>query len=183
MENKQKLNEQSEAQILRNLIILKNLIPGHHDSQLIERFKQSVLNQEDDEEQKKIRQQLLDETPPKLTFRNKKEEDDFYKDEANNCTSFCCGTQALESNLNTNQVTLSSNDNYMLSIGTGKLYEGTSGEISGEIQRDIHQEGFGTAKQELMIEGIQVFNSTLVQEAQRDSSSVKALASYPAPRL
>ncbi|KTD22293.1 Uncharacterised protein [Legionella lansingensis] len=164
-QDKQEMNKKIE-----NLIFLQNLIPGKQDSLFIESFKQNVLDKDDDEEQKQYRQQLLNQSPPKLTFRSKKEEDEFYKKEAINCSNFCCGSQVLQTNLYTHQINLVPDDNYMLSIGTGKLYEGTASKIRGELQDDIRSEPFGSTKQGQVLTGLKEFNTTLDQEVQGSPS-------------
>lgn len=174
MQNKQEFSEQDKTQALGNLIILKNLIPGQYDSDFVRRFEQNVLSEDHDEEQKNYRLQLLNEIPPKLTFRNKTEEDDFYKKEASSCASFCCETQKLEPNANNNSVSLVSNDNYMLSVRTGRLYEGDSGEIIKQLQKDIHNERFGSSKQSMMLDGLRDFKSILNHEAKKESSEAIA---------
>lgn len=153
---------------LKPLIYFQNLVPGKQESPFIDRYKSECLNDENEQDHK-MRSQLLNEFPPVLSF-DEKQKKKFYEEESVRCQQFCCGFMHLSSDLSGNYF-LKPQDSYMLSIGNGKLYEGNSEHIKGEMQADVHQEPFGSAKQEQIISGIKQFDAIVAQREEDPSFS------------
>lgn len=158
-------NKQERKKELENLIYFQNLVPGKQESPFIERFKQECLNDEDENNEE--RKQLLNEFPPVLSF-SEQQKKKFYEDEAKNCQQFCCGSMQV-SNDALGGVSMKQQDNYMLSTGSGKLYEGSAAQIKSEIQDDIHQESFGSLKQEQGIAGLKQFDAVVSARGQSNA--------------
>nr|ABW87815.1 hypothetical protein [Legionella jamestowniensis] len=153
-------------QAMRDFIYFQNMVPGKQESPFIQQFKQACLDSEPDEDVKQYRQQLLGNFPPILTFKNKKQEEDFYKQEAMNCSNFCCGEVVPE------QSNPSVKDNYKLSIGNGELYEGNADSVKSQLKEDINSETFGSPQQEQYLNGLKEF-STKVSERESPSLLTK----------
>ena len=121
---------------MQDLIYFQNLVPGEQNSPFIARFKKECLGDDEKDEVNEARQGLLNKFPPVLSFLEDQKKK-FYEDEAKKCKSFCCGNVQI-SNDASGVISMKQQDKYMLSTGTGKLYEGTAGQIKKEIQDDIH---------------------------------------------
>ena len=144
-----------------SLHYFQNLVPGKQDSPFIDRYCGECLDEEKDEEMTSARRQLLNNFPPVLSFYEQQKKR-FYEEEARRCQQFCCGGMQVQSDLLGNPV-LQQQDNYMLSVGSGKLYEGGAKGIKDEMQEDIRQEPFGSEKQQQIISGLNQFNSIVEQ--------------------
>ena len=158
------LDTESESS---SLIYFQNLVPGTQESSFIERYKSECLN--DESAMTQMRKQLLNEFPPVLSF-NIQQKKKFYEEEARNCQQFCCAGMGLDSDLMGNSF-LKPKDNYMLSIGTGTFYEGSREQIKEEMQTDVRQEQFGSAKQEQLISGIKLFDDIVAHRDQKPATS------------
>lgn len=150
-----------------SLIFFQNLVPGTQESPFIDRYKSACLN--DESAMTQMRKQLLNEFPPVLSF-NHQQKKKFYEEEARNCQQFCCGGMSLDSDLKGNSF-LEPKDHYMLSIGNGTLYEGSQDQIKDEMQTDVRQEQFGSAKQDQLISSIKHFDDLVAQRDQKPSTS------------
>lgn len=146
------------------LIYFQNLIPGTQDSPFIDRYKQECLTDTDGEHLE--RKQLLNEFPPVLSF-SEKQKKAFYDKEAVNCAQFCCGAMGLSQDISGNTL-LQPQDHYMLSVGSGKLYEGRASDIKSEMQEDIHQAAFGSPEQQKSIDGFKQFEEAVTQRGHKE---------------
>ena len=165
MQNKLNSNKQKESD---NLIYFQNLIPGQPESPFIDRFKKECLvGEEDEEEREKL---LANQFPPVLSFTDKQKKK-FYEEEAKNCQQFCCGSMTVTADPETGKPLLNSQDNYMLSTGSGKLYEGSAATIKNEMQQDIRQEPFGSANQEQAIGELNKFGKIVDQRGAPSEST------------
>lgn len=174
-------NKLDKKKEMEQLVYFQNLVPGKQDSPFIDRFKKECLNDDDKDEVNEVRKKLLNQFPPVLSFSEKQKEE-FYAKEARNCEQFCCGSMQLSKNALL-ETSVQPRDSYMLSTGTGKLYEGSAEQIKTEIQDDIHQESFGSVKQEQGIAGLKNFDAVVAERGQSnesaaDSSELAQQSSY-----
>lgn len=156
------------------LIYFQNLVPGAKDSPFIDRYKSEVLDDDVGSE----RHQLLNEFPPVLSF-SEAQKKKFYDGEAQNCQQFCCGGMAYNSDLSGNY-SLTQQDHYMVSTGSGTLYEGSAGDIKTQMQEDIHNQSFGSTGQNQMMDGLKQFESIVAQRVE-PNAGVKSSAFDLAP--
>ncbi|STX52483.1 Uncharacterised protein [Legionella busanensis] len=164
---------------IKTMILFQNLKPGIPDSSLVKDFREKCINKEEKEDKvEQQRGQLLNNFPPILVFRSKKQEKNFYEEEAERMCDFCCAGVADEGNK------LSPQDNYKLSIGSGRLYEGSADSIRMQVQEDIRKEPFGSPKQERGLKGLKEFNNLVKQVEQQNltsSSNQECKTSIPNP--
>jgi hypothetical protein len=160
------------------LIYFQNLVPGTKDSPFIDRYKSEVLDNDPVDDLNTERRQLLNEFPPVLSFyENEKKK--FYEKEAGSCMSFCCGGVARISSLN-GDVDMQKQDHYMVSTGSGTLYEGSAGDIKTQMQEDTHKQTFGSTEQAHILNGLKQFES-IVTQRDDPNAAVKSNAFELAP--
>ena len=169
----QKQTALQNQQRLQNMIFFQNLVPGIPASPFIKSFKNRVLNEDNaQDDEAKYREQLLLRTPPILSFRNKQQKEDFYKKEASDCNQFCCGGMVPIPGPGNNHAP---KDNYVLSTGSGKLYQGSANEIKSQLQQDIRTgglgEGFQSGKLDQAINGLNEFSNIVSKHNQSKMSS------------
>lgn len=151
-----------------NLQYFQNLIPGVHNSPFIKRYQDECLNEENDQNTEERGQLLNISFPPVLSFYEKQQKE-FYEKEAQNCQQFCCGSMGLNESLSSDAF-LEKKDNYMLSIGNGKLYEGSFSTIKEEMKQNVQQKPFGSDEQEELMTGLKEFESKVTQREQPNPS-------------
>lgn len=161
----------------KEMLFFQNMLPGLQQSPFIDRFKDRCLDpgQNEEDEVDQFRRKLLNESPPVLSFTGKKQKDKFYEEEAKNCQQFCCGGVAVTSELG--EVSVKPQDNYLLSVGTGKFYEGSATTVKGQLKEDIYKDSFGSPKQNQEVAGLKEFEGKVAQREQESPS----LSSTEAP--
>lgn len=156
MRDKKKEAEAREAEAREaELLYFQNLVPGLRNSEFIQRYREACLT---DGEPTEEREDLLTQSPPILTFKAEQKKE-FYEAEAKSCSEFCCGGMQPVEDVDDLQQT----DNYMVSVGTGALYEGRSDEVQNQMAADAKKEPFGSESQESLIKGIHKFRESVKQ--------------------
>lgn len=152
---------------VEKLQFFQNLVPGTPNSPFIERYKEECLSE--DNEENNERSQLLNHFPPVLSFYEQQKKK-FYEKEAQNCQQYCCGGMAM--NMSGDKPSWEPKDHYMLSTGSGKMYEGSSSSITKAVQDDIRKEPFGSPQQNKEISALQQF-ANIVDQRQQGASPAK----------
>ncbi|CEG58480.1 hypothetical protein [Legionella fallonii] len=158
-----------KAEEVEKLQFFQNLVPGQQKSDFINRYQAECLPE--DNEENAERRQLLNHFPPVLSFYEQQKKK-FYEKEAQDCKQFCCGSMSM--NMNGDKAVLEPADNYMLSIGSGKLYQGSADTIKHSMQSDIRQASspnggslpFGSPQQAQAIDGLRQFENIVAQREQ-----------------
>lgn len=160
---------QAKHENQQSMIYFQNLVPGVQKSPLIDDFKHSILG-DSEEVDNSERSQLLNHFPPVLSFADQQQKKKFYDDEAAQCRQFCCGgmkpSQAAGESAKLQPI-----DHYMLSTGSGTLFEGSAASIKTEMQTAVHQESFGSERQSQLINGLNQFNAIVSEREQMTSDN------------
>ena len=86
----------------------------------------------------------------------------FYESQAKKCTEFCCGGVEISHDA-LGKTSMNNKNHYLVSIGTGYVYEGPAKEIQKEIKNDLDKAAFGSEEQTKGIEGLKKFNAIVAE--------------------
>ena len=157
-ENRDSANKKKE----NDRIYFQNLVPGKQNSPLIDAFRQFLVEDERNEAECYKSKQLLMSSPPVLSFSNDANKKYFYESQAKKCTEFCCGGVEISHDA-LGKTSMNNKNHYLVSIGTGHVYEGPAKEIQKEIKNDLDKAAFGSEEQTKGIEGLKKFNAIVAE--------------------